>query len=205
MRRTATILGAALAMSLIANTAQARDEVYIGGSLVVDLVTEFDFRGTADTTTYNADFDPAYGLEGHVGYDFGNPRVEAEIAYRTMDVGSVSPGSNGSGDLGLTSVTGNIFYDFENETKFTPFVGAGAGVVFFSGEATYTDVNGAAATEEFDTIAPALQGQIGARYEVADDVSLRGGYNLMIIPTSDDNESNVLFVNGIKLGVDVAF
>ena len=122
-----------------------------------------------------------------------------------MDVDTITSGTNGSGDLGLTSVTGSIFYDFENETNLTPYVGAGAGVVFFSGEASYTDENGAAATEEFDTVAPVLQGHIGARYEVADDVSLRGGYNLMVIPTSDDNESNTLFVNGIKFGVDVTF
>jgi len=205
MRRSAIILGAALALSLAANTAQARDEVYIGGSLVVDLVTEFDFRGTANATSYGAEFDPALGLEGHIGYDFGNPRVEAEIAYRTMDVESITPGTGGSGDMGLTSIIGSVFYDFENETKFTPYAGAGAGIVFFSGEASYTDVNGAAATEEFDAIAPALQGQLGARYEVADDVSLRGGYNLLFIPTSDDNEDNLLFAHGIKFGVDVAF
>ncbi|MEQ8440988.1 MAG: outer membrane beta-barrel protein [Alphaproteobacteria bacterium] len=205
MRISGILTGAALAASLATGTAEARDQIYIGGSMVVDLVSEFNFRGTAGTTSYETDFDPAFGLEGHVGYDFGNPRLEAEIAYRTMDVDTIAPGSGGSGDMGLTSVIGSVFYDFENETAFTPYVGAGAGIVFFSGDASFTNINGVAETEEFDTIAPALQGQVGARYEVADDVSLTGGYNLMIIPTSDDNEDNTMFVNGIKFGVDVAF
>lgn len=206
MKTSGILAGAALAIAFGASAAKAeQDQVYIGGVAVVNLVTEYGFRGTAATTTYRAEFEPAYGIRGQVGYDFGEFRLEGDLGYRTMGVEEVESGTNGSGDMSITTAMANLIYDFDDGKPFMPYVGAGFGIAFFGGDTTYTNQAGITETEEFDAIAPAIQAMLGARYEVDKDVMLKAGYDVMLIAHSDDNEHNEIFVHGISVGVDFGF
>ena len=66
------------------------------------------------------------------GYNFGNMRLEGELAYQKNDLDSISiAGASNkiTGDVSSTAFLINGYYDFHNKSKFTPFVTAGLGVV----------------------------------------------------------------------------
>jgi outer membrane immunogenic protein len=94
----------------------------------------------------NSDYDTGWLIRGAAGYGFANGlRIEAEAGYRQNDwtrlriktdggLGAFLglPPLNGvtlntSGDEGALSFMANGWYDFKNETPFTPYLGGGVG------------------------------------------------------------------------------
>lgn len=71
----------------------------------------------------------AAGVNG--GYEFQSGlRLEGEAVYRRHDEKSATSfglTSPSHGSLDNVAIMGNAFYDFNNATKFTPYVGAGVG------------------------------------------------------------------------------
>ncbi len=113
-------------------------------------------------------FDNGFVGDAIVGYDFGNNiRGEFDFGYRNFDIEKVQ-GVKVNGGLDSYAFMGNVYYDFNNKTKFTPFVGAGAGLAYnkldkkdgFSGSSTK----------------PALQGMVGLAYNFTDSWSASVAY-----------------------------
>lgn len=86
----------------------------------------------------------AFGGGIALGYDF-NTRfavpVRAELEYTAWSsvdgskhVEYAGESFKGNGEVGIQSLFANIYYDFHNDTKFTPYVGAGLGVGFVKTE-----------------------------------------------------------------------
>ena len=71
----------------------------------------------------------AAGVDG--GYEFQSGlRLEGELVYRRHDLNSATSAGVTSpthGSLDNLAIMGNALYDFNNATKFTPYVGAGVG------------------------------------------------------------------------------
>lgn len=122
-----------LAISVTAASAQPRPEyldgIYVGGSVGAHKTQNSDIARGGQTMTAKI----GTGLAGvaAVGYGFGNGlRGELELAHRAGAVSSLSGAAataGASGRLDVTSVMGNLLYDFANETAFVPYVGAGIG------------------------------------------------------------------------------
>lgn len=66
--------------------------------------------------------DSALSLGGGVGYQF-NPNMRADLTVDWAGDYKVAPGA----DLSTTTVLGNLYFDWANDTPFTPYVGAGLG------------------------------------------------------------------------------
>ena len=66
--------------------------------------------------------DSALGLGGGVGYQF-NPNMRADLTVDWAGDYKVAPGA----DLSTTTVLGNLYFDWANDSAFTPYVGAGLG------------------------------------------------------------------------------
>ena len=66
--------------------------------------------------------DSALSLGGGVGYQF-NPNMRADLTMDWAGDYKVAPGA----DMSTTTVLGNLYFDWANDTAFTPYVGAGLG------------------------------------------------------------------------------
>jgi OOP family OmpA-OmpF porin len=93
-----------------------------------------------------------YAVGGFLGYDFLGPRVAVEVGYGRIASNTTPAGTSLYGRQ--IRVMGNVYYDFMPSARFSPYVGAGAGVSF-------NDSNGAFGSTRF-----AFQGMIGAVYHV---------------------------------------
>jgi len=70
-----------------------------------------------------------YGLQMHGGYDFGGPKVEMELGYRSGKLKSLAEvDGKVTGDTTSLSIMTNGIYQFLPQSKWHPFVGAGIGM-----------------------------------------------------------------------------
>jgi opacity protein-like surface antigen len=66
--------------------------------------------------------DSAFVLGGGVGYQF-NENMRADLTADWAGNYDVAPGA----DMSTTTVLGNLYFDWANDSAFTPYVGAGIG------------------------------------------------------------------------------
>lgn len=105
---------------------------YIGVSGGASMVHDSDISelGLSGTVSY----DTGFGFNVNAGYDFDPVRVEFEFGYKNADVDKIEllgisvPITNS--DLTVMSYMVNGYYDFKNSSAFTPYVGAGLGLVY---------------------------------------------------------------------------
>lgn len=106
-----------------------------GGAVFLDDTQHSDINGplAGDVQSYHAGF----GFTGAVGYlVFPNIRTEVEISFRRnevdKDLSAIALGDCGSNCTSRQSSIGlmtNAYYDFHNSTRFTPYIGAGIGMM----------------------------------------------------------------------------
>jgi len=96
--------------------------LYVGGHLGLNILSDSKIAGLTNTT----DYDPGFSLGGVFGYDFGNFRVDGEIALR----------GNMISRLGVTPIDGdtlawsymvNGYFDFPTNGPVKPYIGGGIG------------------------------------------------------------------------------
>lgn len=114
---------------------------YIGLQGSVTFLDEADV-GITNAGSAELDFDSGYGIGGSLGYSpygtnsfFDNTRFEVEYYYRNNDLDQYSSGgltSQQSDEITSESFMFNGFYDFKNNSRVTPYLGAGAGVTKIS-------------------------------------------------------------------------
>lgn len=103
---------------------------YVGAGAMPVFQTDADSKvaGVTDIIKYHT----GWGVSGSGGYMWGNGiRTEAEIAYRHSGVDEVTgtgAGPVNDGTMHNVSFMGNVLYDIETGTRFTPYVGAGIGL-----------------------------------------------------------------------------
>lgn len=130
-------LAAATALSLPANAAHDTENWprwYVGLSGGVSFLQDTDLSGAS---VGEASADTGAAFTGALGYTpyfgsafFDNFRIEAELGYRFNDLDNASIGGVNvplNGDITAFSYMANLFYDFNNASQWTPYVGGGAG------------------------------------------------------------------------------
>ncbi len=100
---------------------------YVGGTVGGVYQSDYDLKPGSDLS-----HDVGYGLSGKVGYllpvekgVLSNVRLEGEFLYQRNDIDENVPG--GKGDTSGKSAFVNAVYDLNNDTNFTPYIGAGFG------------------------------------------------------------------------------
>lgn len=111
------VLLAALLVAASATTAMAAGP-YVGASAGLSIFHDSDVSGFEDIE---------YDLGGTVNVSFGYAmdvaRAELEIGYRGADI------EDSDAEITVMSYMLNGYYDFQSGTSFTPFIGAGIGLL----------------------------------------------------------------------------
>lgn len=133
MNKKLTLTLAVLATSAIASVAQAADQVrwpnwYVGVAGGLNNRSDGDLR-TTTLGNSEVESDSGFILGASIGYlppttvpFFNNSRWELEFTYRKNDNDSAA-----AGDIKSLNYYGNVYYDFNNDTAWTPYLGAGLG------------------------------------------------------------------------------
>lgn len=159
--------------------------IYVEGRAALVFLTEQDVSGAINGDVQS---DPGFGGSLTVGYHlFENFRVEFEGTLDVHDVDEATPlspqlqqrvASNprvsaddvaGQGDTITLGAFGNGYYDFDTGTAFTPYIGAGFGVLRIDAEYESFGLN------DKDHV-PAYQGMVGVSWHVTRQTALTLGY-----------------------------
>ena len=96
------------------------------GTILVGLniLSDSEINGFTNTTDYG----PLIGLGGAFGYDFGNFRVDGEIAFRINEINSVggTPLVGGSYTAAFSYMV-NGYFDLPTDGPWKPYIGGGIG------------------------------------------------------------------------------
>lgn len=167
MRITLGLVSAAALM--VAGTAAHADRVGPYISAFGGYVMQPDLETSGGALSGDLSTDNGWAAGGAMGYDFGRPRVEAEVTYRRNDADEASLGPTSlNGDLSSLAVMLNVLYDFENSSRFTPYVGVGAGAAWVYAN----DITGGGITVDDDDVQFAYQGIAGLKVAVTTGLSL---------------------------------
>ena len=186
---------AALAILMIPALCAAvssRPGPYVSGFIGVSIpsetdVTSYDF---ADNETFNdqVEFDPGLAIGGTGGYDFGFIRLEGELSYKYAEMSDIINKDFGiryrsvDGEIGALSMMFNAFFDLQNDSPITPYLGGGIGFATLYINDTYgTDTTGGVADRVLlypsdDTTVFAYQAGAGLEVAIHRNFSLDIGY-----------------------------
>lgn len=144
MKLKTTLLAAASVM-VIAPAAHAYEGLYgaIGAGLSYVMDNQDINNENSGPAPFlfdsSVDYDPGIGVYAAIGYDYAGPfRSELELSYRSNDIVDLDADGAGfsgipegsiSGDTKAMAILMNLLYDFESDSAFTPYIGAGVGVV----------------------------------------------------------------------------
>ena len=235
---TSTLTAAATLVLALAPEAQAQFDqefgpraghVYVSGT--AQYTVERDVFGVNNTvdggdTSYETEFDDV-GFAGaigmHLGYGF---RAEIEGSHREMDVtglGNFPFNTTGEGDLDLTSLMANIYFDQPLiRGVLDAYVGVGAGVtmtrgsVDYSQTLTFVQTTNGAVTRSTETdgfsgtrFAASVQAMAGLNLHLGHNLTLFGGYRGFYYGGADyESQGAVLdntFFHGAEAGVRLTF
>ena len=189
----------------VASISHSAEGPYVSGSLGLAIASDSELTdSTAPGVTGDLESDKGLALGIAAGYDFGNARLEGELAYQKNDMDKLSvtgPGGSVSGsvdgDTSSTALLLNGYYDFKNTSALTPFIGAGLG---FAKIETDGDLG-----SDDDTVF-AYQVGFGAGYAVNEKVTLDLKYRYFA--TSDpefDTTTAEYSSHNIYAGIRVGF
>jgi len=191
MRTYVIAIAAFIAFSIpVLGFAAERPGPYFSGFLGTSFARDTTVSGYDINTPFSdqVTFDPGVYVGGTGGYDFGFLRLEGELSYRNAGIDTVTESSgnrfrNVDGDLGVFATMFNVFFDLQNTSRVTPYLGGGIGfanlhlseTTGFNSSGTY----GILYDESDDTV---FAGQVGAGMDIAinNRFSLDVGYRYFI-------------------------
>jgi opacity protein-like surface antigen len=184
-------------LSLLSCSAFADDDGYYIGTMVgASMPQSLD---TANDSGITATYDPntGYSWGAVVGRQFGDIRGEVEFSYRDENADVVITDGvdtdNSVVDHRAYSAMFNGYYDFRNGSSFTPYLGAGAGLIHSKSELVET--TNFIGTSGKDT-SLAYQGMAGVNLALSDDISVGLGYRYLGTSSNEEFASNTHEVLG---------
>ncbi len=177
------IITLALTLSLATPAFAEFTGIYAGGKFIDSYQTQWGGGRLDGTTSQNT-----IGLGFFVGYDFyansDTPvRAELEYAFRSefKNEGNYRVGTsvvNNKMDSNMHTLLANAYYDFYNESIFTPYIGVGIGMAFIDGH-NELNVGGVHYSEEVDDTVFAWQAGAGVGVAITDRVTADLGYRYL--------------------------
>lgn len=188
MRKTILMMLGCLLTIAIAGKADCGQGLYIGANIGPSIQSDADFNdpGLAGNP-YEFSFDTGWAINGVAGYDFGNIRIEGELGYQNTDMDEMDTAGmrfDLEGDVGVISALLSAYFDYENETAFTPFVGVGFGLAQIEIN-DYTVSGSGAAEQSGEDAVLAYQVCAGMNYDITQKFLAEMKYRFL---TTEDTE-----------------
>ncbi len=188
------------------NAASAKLGVYVAPKLVFGY-SSGDFEGITNRSSSETFSDMMTGGGLAVGYDLShllglNLRSELEFTMFGDFKDEQSGEINLNSEVSLSTLFLNVYYDFENKTKFTPYVGFGLGIAWLGLEGSAKDV----ATNIYNNYDKDTQGNFawniaaGLGFDLTDTFSLDLGYRYAQYGDGKVEKSNISDI--AKISVD---
>ena len=171
---TAAVLAVTMLSPVLAIDAHAADKgVYVGGQI-----------GWNNPVRDSGTLDNAASFTGLVGYRFNqNIRADYELGYRKNDYSETALGLTLDGDTKVITNLVNVWYDFHNQSDFTPYVGGGIGFAY--GKAEAVEPTTPLAIDESD-VTFAYQLGAGVAYNIQPAIALTTDYRFIDTATFSD-------------------
>ena len=156
------------------------------------------------------EYNEGYHAGGSLGLKRGHLRVEGEVVYRENKVNQATIAGTtfgASGDVSALSFMGNVYYDFENKSSWTPYVGSGIGAAQLS----FSDVLSTTALRVNDEdLVLAYKFEAGFALEMDENIGLFANYHYFATtdPKFTNSVSLTKFQTGYKshnLGIGLSF
>jgi len=202
-----TIIGCTMLISF-ASISHSAEGLYVSGNIGAAMPVDSDSTAPGVLLTIESDTGIALGVA--LGYDFGNNfRTELEYAYQQNDLSTTT--LNGvitapvtSGDTTSHAGLLNGYYDFNNNSVFTPFISGGVGFATIDISNIVTGgVTTAAAVS--DTVF-AYQVGAGVSLAVSDALSIDLTYRYFATADAKSGTTTAEYSsNNIYLGARVGF
>ncbi|MDH3565866.1 MAG: porin family protein [Desulfobacteraceae bacterium] len=174
MKKNLLIISVCVLAIFFSSSAYSAEGLYVSGNIGFAMASDSDITDSTEPVTLTMEYDTGWALGGALGYDFNRFRVEGEISYQTNDIDKVSilgfPFA-ANGDVSSLAFLINGYFDFVNDSAFTPYISAGLGYaqidlndfnVAGSGESDYSD----------DDSVFAYQVGLGVGYAVTEKVTI---------------------------------
>ena len=174
MKKNLLIISVCVLAIFFSSSAYSAEGLYVSGNIGFAMASDSDITDSTEPVTLTMEYDTGWALGGALGYDFNRFRVEGEISYQTNDidkVGAMGVSLAASGDVSSLAFLINGYFDFVNDSAFTPYITAGLGYaqidlndfnVAGSGESDYSD----------DDSVFAYQVGLGVGYAVTEKVTI---------------------------------
>ena len=174
MKKNLLIISVCVLAIFFSSSAYSAEGLYVSGNIGFAMLSDSDVTDPDPSNNFTMEYDTGWALGGALGYDFNRFRVEGEISYQTNDidkVGAMGVSLAASGDVSSLAFLINGYFDFVNDSAFTPYITAGLGYaqidlndfnVAGSGESDYSD----------DDSVFAYQVGLGVGYAVTEKVTI---------------------------------
>ena len=179
-----------LLITLFSSPSLASTGSYFTGSIGASKIGDID----VDNISSDIEFDAGLNFEVGVGYDLGSTRFEATWE-RSKSDGVSWLGYSINSDSTADSILGSIIYDFQNDSKWSPFAGVSVGT-------TSVDVDG----EDASSISYGIQG--GLSYQTSKRTEIFGKVNRLVIKElnyDDGTEVTNANTTAVKIGTRFSF
>jgi len=175
MKKNLLIISVCVLAFFFTSPAFSAEGLYVSGNVGFAMATDSDFTDPAlSGITATAEYDTGLALGAAVGYGFGQIRVEGEIFYQKNDFDKVNMygvSLDATGDVTALAFLINGYFDFVNDTAFTPYISAGLGYA----QVDLNDFNVAGSGEpnfSSDDSVFTYQVGVGVGYAVTDTVTI---------------------------------
>lgn len=126
-----TLLKAIIISLVISMPALARAEFYLSGHVGGGRASDTTIDNTSGAD-HQVSHDLGFDVGIATGYALPFFRVEAELNSRNGDVHRIDGENAREGDVTAYSAMANVYLDFANASRVTPYIGAGGGVLRLS-------------------------------------------------------------------------
>jgi opacity protein-like surface antigen len=175
------LLAAVCAIPAIASAHAADIDPPVADSEAMGLYLRGDLGWSFLEWSGGADDNAAF-LGGGIGYQY-NDNLRTDVTVDWSGKYEIAPGA----DISTTAVLGNLYFDWANDTAFTPYVGAGLGYGWVHGSGVASDDSG---------LAYGLTA--GVSVDLTDNVAVDAGYRFREINVSGDNPQEHIGTIGVR-------
>jgi len=191
------VVFACLLLFLSSSYAFGANGLYVSGNIGAAFLTDSDIK-VSGFPTVEASFDTGFAASAAIGTSINKFRLEGELSYQKNDFDEVESFSV-DGDFTALTLLLNGYYEFNNDSAFTPYLTAGIGY-----SNVEVDGDGFDGSEDDNVFAYQLGAGIG--YAASDNVTIDAKYRYFATADPDfgDAEAEVASHN-IYLGIRVNF